>query len=332
MKSLKKILFVLLILVAIVVVIGFFLPKETNIARTRTINAPIEMIFDQVNNLHNWDNWSPWNKIDTAMQVTYYNGGIGEGASYSWTSNNKSVGNGKLSISKSVAFDSILTNMDFGDQGVATANYYFEKTNNAVKVTWTFHNEMSNNLIERWMGVLFKPMVKKSYDEGLKNIESVCNELKKQDWYSVSVKNMPSMNYYGIMDELTLAEIPAKMGEYYSKLFTEGHKNGIKIIGAPFALYSTLGDTIKIECAIPVKDNSLKLKGIESKVLPQQKFAIIKYVGSYDNSEKPHVFMTEWLTNNKFEVAGSVMEIYVKGPMVEKDPNKYETYIMYPIK
>ncbi|MBI9069055.1 MAG: SRPBCC family protein [Salinivirgaceae bacterium] len=330
MKALKTIFIISGILILIVLA-GYFFPSKISLERSLTIDAPVEMIYDQVDNLHLWEKWSPWHKIDSNMKITYNNSGIGKEASYTWKSDHKSVGNGTLTITDAKPFEFIDTEMDFGEQGKGSARFKFEESENGIIVTWNMHSDIGNNPLMRWMGLLMKKSIKDAYDRGLADIDAECQYLKKQDWFYVSVKNMPSMKYYGIMDELTIAEIPTKMGEYFTKLYTEGGKKGIEIEGAPFALYYTWGETIKMECAVPVYNNSINLKGIAAKVLPEQKFAIIEHIGSYENSEKPHIFMDEWLTKNKYKVAGPIMEIYKKGPMVEQDPNNYVTYIMYPI-
>src|SRR6266478_2042707 len=96
-KILKAILYIIGSLVVLVLVVGLFLPSNVHVERTKVLKSPPEAVFNQINDLKNWDNWMPWNKMDKNIQVTW-NGDktSGEGASYSWKS--KVVGNGKVII------------------------------------------------------------------------------------------------------------------------------------------------------------------------------------------------------------------------------------------
>jgi effector-binding domain-containing protein len=331
MKVLKILLVVIGILILIVLA-GFLFPRNVKMERSLTINAPAEMIYDQVTNLYNWNSWSPWHRLDPEMKTEYQNGGIGEGASYSWTSEQKSVGNGKLTISYAHAFDTIKTAMDFGPEGTATADFYLNQTDAGIETIWSFETDMGASPIARWIGVMMKVMIEKSYDEGLKNLDSVCQQLQKEDWYYVKVKTKPAVNYYSIASEASISEIDGIMKKSYTTLYSELGKKNIPIEESPFALYYTWGDSSKFECAVSVLDNSLAIKGLESKSLPETKYAVIKYTGAYEGMLSPHEFMGEWLKHSKKELVGAVMEKYKTDPETEPDSSKWVTYIMYPIK
>ena len=59
MKTLKIVAIVLVTLVVVFVLVGLWLPKEFKIERTVRVQAPVELVFDQVNDLKNWEQWSP---------------------------------------------------------------------------------------------------------------------------------------------------------------------------------------------------------------------------------------------------------------------------------
>jgi effector-binding domain-containing protein len=316
----------------LLVLAGFLFPRNIEIERSRTINAPVEMIYDQVNNLHLWENWSPWHKIDTAMGITYNKGGIGKGASYSWTSDHKSVGNGTLTISDAKPFEFIDTQMDFGDQGMGTAGFVFKESEAGVEVSWDMHSDIGNNPIGRWFGLLMKKSINEAYDRGLADMEAECNSLLQQDWYYVKIKNKPAIQYYSLGTECTIDEIGDNMKKMFTQLYTDLAKAGLEITGSPFALYHTWGETSKFDCCVPVQEVTMPLKGISSNTLAENKYAVIKYVGDYSGMLAPYTYMEKWIEFSMKEVNGSVMEVYKTDPESEPDPTKWITYIMYPIK
>src|ERR1017187_868247 len=141
MKTLKKILLVLGILIILVLVVGIFLPSKAHVERSIVIKAPVGNAFAQVNTLKNWVNWSPWHKMDPDMAITYFGPESGKDAKYSWTSDKKMVGNGKLVIAESEP-DSLVTTVMIFDRGKGTASFWFSKTPEGTKVTWEMESDL----------------------------------------------------------------------------------------------------------------------------------------------------------------------------------------------
>ncbi|MCK9205902.1 MAG: GyrI-like domain-containing protein [Salinivirgaceae bacterium] len=330
MKALKRILLVFLALIIVVLIIGMFLPKHVHMQRDATIHAPMEMVYDQVDNLHNWEVWSPWHRMDANMAITYENEGVGQGAAYSWVS--EKMGNGKLIIAYSHPFDTIKTDLDFGHQGIANADYYFQETPDGIHLTWTFDSDMGPGPIGRWMGLLMKPMLGKSYDDGLRNLDSVCTGLQKTDWFYVKTKIKDSYAYISLTQEVTYPSMSKAMEYMYGTLMKSIEKNGLKVTDAPIAIYHTWGDTIKVECGLIIEPTDKEIEGVDKKEMPQQKYAVIKYTGPYEGLEKVHMYMDKYLKSYQLEVVGGPIEKYKTDPVTEPDPMKWVTYVMYPIK
>ncbi|MCZ7595705.1 MAG: hypothetical protein M5U16_13015 [Hyphomicrobium sp.] len=68
---LKKILAVIVVLIAAFAGYVAMQPDELLIQRQATIAAPADQVFAQVNDLHKWDAWSPWAKIDPNVKVGF---------------------------------------------------------------------------------------------------------------------------------------------------------------------------------------------------------------------------------------------------------------------
>src|SRR5438874_266582 len=87
------------ILVALVIVVATR-PAEFRVSRSAAIPAAAEALFDLVNDFHNWEEWSPWEKIDPAARKTYEGPRSGLGSVYRWIGNKK-VGEGRATIIES---------------------------------------------------------------------------------------------------------------------------------------------------------------------------------------------------------------------------------------
>lgn len=333
MIILKKITLIILVLIALIIGIGFILPSDIYIQEKKIIDAPAEMIFDQINNLHMWERWSPWHKIDPEMNLTYLNNGIGTGSGYSWQSKHKSLGNGTLMIVASKPFEYINTEMEFSGHITAAVNFRFLYKNNQTMLSWDMKANIGNNPIQHWMGLLIKKSVSEAYIQGLNDIDDICQTLKEKSWYSVNIVNKPPIKFYGITCEnVTPKTIASKLAENYPKIQSELTRIRIEPTDVPFARYYSWGDSFDMQCCIPVEENTLPLNNLETDEIPGQLYAIIKFKGPYSQIEKAHLYLIEWLKFTKFEINGPFIEKYITNPQQEPDSTQWETTILYPIK
>ena len=96
----KKILLVLLALIAAFVVYIAVQPDEYRVERTVTMAAPAEKVFKNVNDLQKWEAWSPWAKIDPDAKLTFEGPDAGKGSAMTWDGDND-VGAGTVTIVES---------------------------------------------------------------------------------------------------------------------------------------------------------------------------------------------------------------------------------------
>src|SRR5215218_3362800 len=115
-----------------VVIIGFLLAvalkrPDFRLARSATIGAPPDVVFEQVNDFHKWRAWSPWEKLDPLQRRTYEGAQAGRGAVYAWIGNKK-VGQGRMTIVESLPGELIRLRLEFLKPFAATnmAEFTFE--------------------------------------------------------------------------------------------------------------------------------------------------------------------------------------------------------------
>lgn len=167
----KKLLIIVGILVVVFFLVGFLLPSEYSTYRSIEVNAPKEIVFNQVNNLQNWPKWSPWQAADPSMKVTFGAKTEGAGASYSWTS--EEMGNGSLEVEVSNPYQDIRNKLDFQQQGLAYGVWSFEDASNgSVKVTWGIEGEATGP-IDRYFVLMMDAMVGPMFEQGLQKLKEV---------------------------------------------------------------------------------------------------------------------------------------------------------------
>ncbi|MCK4906338.1 MAG: SRPBCC family protein [Spirochaetes bacterium] len=171
MKLIKKIAVVFTILLAAFFVAGILLPSRYSTQRSIKINAPINKVFENVNNLKKNMAWSPWKQNDPTFKITLGKKYIGLGASYSWVS--KDSGEGLIKITESIKNKSIRVLMDFKTQGKAEGYWIFKKSDNATIVTEGFIGNANGNIIAKYFGLFIDSYLGSYIDIGLKRLKRI---------------------------------------------------------------------------------------------------------------------------------------------------------------
>lgn len=172
----KRILQIIILLAFLFVSIGFILSKKIRVVETKTINYPIEVVFNQINNLKNWANWNFWQQKDGNIEIKYGDKYEGVGGVYSWGSQKSSIGTGSLLITESEANKIIKYTVDFGGKGKGEAIITFEtNSDKSTKVIWIFESNVEG-LLGGWFALMMKKMVRRSFKKSLENLDLYLND------------------------------------------------------------------------------------------------------------------------------------------------------------
>ena len=169
-----KILVVLAVIIVGFVVIVAMRPSEFRITRSALIGAPPDMVFPQVNDLHNWEAWSPWAKLDPAAKSTYQGPAAGVGAVFGWSGNNN-IGEGRMTIIASEPHELVRFKLEFVRpfKGTNIAEFTFQPQAGQTRVTWTMSGRYS--FIPKAMGLFMNcdKMVGGQFEKGLEQLNGV---------------------------------------------------------------------------------------------------------------------------------------------------------------
>ena len=67
----KKVLLVVVALVAIVMIVIATRPPAYHIERSASMATPPDTVYAKVVDFHQWAAWSPWEKLDPTMKTTF---------------------------------------------------------------------------------------------------------------------------------------------------------------------------------------------------------------------------------------------------------------------
>lgn len=332
MKTVRRILIIILAIVLVLILIGFILPKKVSIKRSLVIKGSQENIFEQVNIVKYWEKWSPWHKIDSAMKIQYSGPESGNGAAYDWQSDNGDVGNGRLEIISSIPFDSILMLMDFGADGKSSLKFTFTKADTGILVTWQMDSNLGNNPISRWFGVFMDWMVGSDFEKGLKNISKVVAEATAKGIQVVETE-VPERMILSIRDTASIVTINAKFGNLFGKLSKFMKLNSLPPTGAPLIFYHNYTpESFDMEVAMPIANAVPVAQGILFTKLAATKSVMVKYFGAYNAIAPVYDALHKYMNDKGLSIAGPPWEEYITDPYAEPDTAKWQTNVYFPVK
>ena len=165
---------IIALLVAAILIYAATRPDAFRIERSTSIKAPPEKVFALINDFHQWEAWSPWEKIDPEIKRTYRGALSGKGAVYAW-SGNKDIGQGRMEIIESSSPASVVLKLDFITPFEAhnTVEFTLVAQGNSTTVTQAMYGP--SPFISKLMGLFFsmEKMVGEKYEEGLANLKLI---------------------------------------------------------------------------------------------------------------------------------------------------------------
>jgi len=172
MKILKVLAILLVLLAAIIVIGGIFLPKTYSVSRSAVINAPDSVIYAQIVDYKAFNQWSPWAKMESNIEYSY-TGNPGEvGHGFSWKGDK--TGAGEMHILSATPYRQVDMELKFIKpfESLADTKFTISPDAQGNQVTWTMSGD--NNLISKWMCVFVSmdSMIGKDFESGLQSLKA----------------------------------------------------------------------------------------------------------------------------------------------------------------
>jgi effector-binding domain-containing protein len=152
--------------------------------------------------------------------------------------------------------------------------------------------------------------------------------------YKIEVKQVAAIKAAVIKVTTSSTEMSNKMSELYGKIFAYLGENKIQLVGPPFAVYYAFdpkGNTT-FEVGAPINEKLKESADIKYKEFPAMKVISTMHIGPYDQITPVYAALEKYAKENKIAFVPVSWEIYLTDPNTEKDPNKYQTLVYFPVK
>lgn len=339
MKAVKYIFFLLLIAIIALAIFIAVQPNEFKVSRTRTIQAPAAVIYDNVSDFKNWEAWSSWAEKDPDMTITLAEQTKGIGGSYSWEDED---GIGTMKTIALKANESITQEMQYAEFPSSDVSWAFnQNADGSTDVTWDISGKdlpFGFKAFTAFMGGMEK-QIGPEYERSLEKLDSiVINSMKA---YKITVNGITEYGggfYMYKTTAATGANISQIMDKQYGEIMGYMAKNNIISTGMPFTIYDDVASkdgNIIMSNAIPVR-NKVEVEK-ESQVLcgytPKTKALKVTLNGNYTNLPKAWEAAMEHIKKNNIKQSTEIkpFEIYTNDPMVVPNPANWVTEVYIPI-
>lgn len=338
MKLLKYILLALMLLVVLAALYLGSLDGKYDVTRSRIIEAPREVVFNEINDYKNWKEWGPWYEEDSTIAVTYGENTVGLGASYTWTG---VEGDGQMQTLKveepSRIEQEIVFFMPFGEMR-SDIHWTMEAVEQGTELTWSINGEMP--FFMRFMAANMEEQMGPMEERGLELFaENLENKLNTYSIEPGGVVDRSSTFYLYLTASSRIDDMGRKFDELMKELDDYIKDSGLRPSGYPFAIYHEYDEengTTMFSVAYPVPERISTEKGtnVLSGFLDRGSFFKTVLNGNYNYLDEAWQFALTEAGALKDYVpvdGGEPLEIYVEAPLSTPDPSKWITEIYIPV-
>lgn len=335
MKAFKYVFFLVLILIIGCAIYIAVQPNSFEFSRSKIIKAPVEVVFETVNDYEEWPRFSPWIEQDNEAKLSYDLTTVGEGAGYSW--DGEELGIGSMTTVNVVENQSIEQRINVKEpfESNANINWTFEPVEEGTKVTWGMNGKQD---FMTKMYVAFAGSIEKNtapdFERSLFKLDSITQaDMRK---YEITINGVTQHSggfYLYSTASVKMSDYSRKMQELMPKVGGYAQTNNITIAGKPFVIYhkwDTENNAVIFSCCIPTTS---QITTSETDILTGQlqPFKALKTTlkGDYDYLEKAWNKAMAHIAENNLEhpETGIILESYVTDPTTTPNPADWITEI-----
>ena len=323
---------------ALLIIIGFALPRTHQIEVRTEIDAHQATVFALVNDFRRSSLWSPLTDTDPNARFLYSGANRGEGATVIW--DGAIIGSGRQVITESRAHDYVEITINPGESGAARSWFQLTPGIGTTIVTWGFEADYGLNIVGRYFASMLGGVVARDYQAGLNALKELAESLPAADFSNIDIEHIVvEANDIALLSTTSRPEpaaISEALGQAYFQILTFIDNHGLSDAGAPLSITRSFsGAELSFDAAIPVRGVSDDTPRSGGGVTVGQTYGgpviRVRHNGSYKLLTTTHRKISAYLAALGIERNGAAWESYVSDPgKVPED--ELLTYVYYPIK
>lgn len=334
----QKLLYGMIAFVALLVIIGYSLPRTHHVEVSIEIDAQPATVFALLNDFRRVALWTPIVETDPNVRIVYSGERRGVGATMSW--DGAIVGSGTQTIVESKPFERVSMRMNPGETGEAVSSFRLVPGTGTTVVSWGFDADYGMNFVGRYFAAMLGGIVARDYRAGLENLKALAESLPSADFSDLDVEEIlvdaTDIAYLQTSSRPEPTAMSEAMGKAYFQVLNYIDRAGLQVAGAPLSITRTFsGAELLFDAAIPVRGvTPATPRGDTSVTLGKTYGGLVvrvKHVGSYRTLTTTHRKISAYLAAHGIERNGAAWESYVSDPG-EVPEERLITYVYYPIR
>lgn len=293
----KKVLLIIGILVALVIA-GFVIKTDFQTERSVTIDADKETVYAVLGDFNKFTEWNPWGKLDSNMTYTVEGEPGTEGHSYSWTSDNREVGTGTMSITY-MNENTIAINVGFEGQDDVESGYTIEETDAGTMVTWWADGDVPMIL---GLFLDMDAMIGEKYESGLSDLQAMIETMEPEagQEYTVEMVDLPVMTMVGYRESVAISKMDdmwtdEKIGGLMGAVGGAGVDMGP--VGALYYIWDEENDMTDMAVTVSVPEGTV-VEGYSTMSTPAMSTLKTVHYGGYETIEDAHMAIMAYMDAN----------------------------------
>lgn len=341
----KKVLFILLLLVASLAVIPLFLPKVMHVEQEYVYDVPTAQVYDYFNNMEKFTQFDAWSESDPNIKIDYSSPTYGEGAYYKWNSENKNLGKGKMQIGEAKKDEFISYDLVFGEMKGNTADVIFQKLDEGkTKVIWSFDSGEANYPFQVF-NVLMKGTVQRNLKKGMENLDSLLQKSSKINLENTDIHRggfkvveEPTKKLFGVLQQTSTSdeEMGTAMAETFGLVYSYlKDANGFTTqeIGKPVVYwkqYSEEQNSALFYCGYLVSKSATEKDEMENVEIPTGKYLTTIHNGAYNSLGITYSRLFKFVEMKNLSFSKETLDVYLNSPE-HVNEKELKTQIFMPI-
>lgn len=334
----QKLLYGAIAFVALLVIIGYSLPRTHHVEVSIEIDAHPATVFALINDFRRVALWTPVADTDPNVRIVYSGERRGVGATMGW--DGAIVGSGTQTIVASKPFEQIDMRINPGETGEALSRFELVRGTGTTIVNWGFDADYGLNVVGRYFAAMLGGIVARDYRAGLENLKALAESLPSADFSDLEIEQIlvkaADIAYLQTTSRPEPAAMSIAMGKAYFQVLNYIDRAGLEVAGAPLSITRTFsGAELAFDAAIPVHGVTAATRRDDASVKLGRTYAgavvRVRHVGSYRALTTTHRKISAYLAAHGIERNGPAWESYVSDPG-DVPEDRLITYVYYPVR
>ncbi len=333
MKVIKSVFFILSILFIGISIYIAVQPHHFKVSRTRTINAPAPVIYNNVIDFKNWKSWSSWAETNPNIDINLSQPSKGIASTYRWKDKH---GFGTMTTLQTTAYSTINQLMTYEGFPPSSVHWQFHpNSDGSTKTTWTIQGKDLPFKFKAFALIAggMEQQIGPHYERSLEKLDSIVTA--RMQAYTITIKDQTEHSggfYIYTTVSCKIADMPKQLQSMRSELQTYALNHDLETTRNTFNYYHKWDDTkgtVTVSYCIPTQDklNIQDSKTILSGKLPSFKALKTTLKGNYKYLKKAWDTSITYCETNalKIDTSGPMLEVYKNDATKLANPADWHT-------